>query len=643
MSAIKAFIGHSFNETDKPIVAKFIESFEALVGAIPGFSWDHAEEAEPSSVSQKVLEKIRDKNVFIGICTPNERVIETELLRKVPLSSKVWAPVTDLKWKTSDWIIQEIGLAIGRNMKVILLVEEGVRKPGGLFGDVEYIPFPRNAPEKSINKLLQMLAALTPKDASTSPGEAKATTSDKKEVEPISADHDPKPDWTQKHYEDAIFHMIVTDNVEGFQLIDAAYRASPFANEETLLLWSARIEMMRLLTESNGHFEKLRVMADQNPKSAKLQGYKARAYLHLEEHEASASTYEQAATLTNDPAENAEYLGNAAIEYARNGEMNRAIDILEGIKPSLPNNPKSVDRLLVRLRELSEIEKDGLFKLTVMEQMIRLNPGDNTVRFSLAYNHSLSKNEDMALYHYLKIPYAERNPTTWNNLGVSLGHFSMPVKGVDAFQRAAEGGETLAMSNLGYKLLAAGFLKEAKQQSEKAISMPDYDSTVLGLATKVAQLPKEEEDALSTTLENVRDKASFFRKAGEAILKPNPTGIAGTWMSTRGPLKASRNGDSIRISGSYERPANSLAGLLIGSLTEGKPVVEKISYVAKLRGGVMFGKVTRSSTADATIWSDSRDRDIPVVMYFDSDGTELHVMENPESTHPTFYSLKREG
>jgi hypothetical protein len=27
-------------------------------------------------------------------------------------------------WKTSDWIIQEIGLAIGKGVKLILLIEE---------------------------------------------------------------------------------------------------------------------------------------------------------------------------------------------------------------------------------------------------------------------------------------------------------------------------------------------------------------------------------------------------------------------------------------------------------------------------------------------------------------------------------------
>ena len=45
-----------------------------------------------------------------------------------PLTRKVNEAA--LCWKTSDWVIQEIGLATGRGLELILLVEDGVRRPG---------------------------------------------------------------------------------------------------------------------------------------------------------------------------------------------------------------------------------------------------------------------------------------------------------------------------------------------------------------------------------------------------------------------------------------------------------------------------------------------------------------------------------
>src|SRR3546814_16621871 len=100
-----------------------------------------------------------DKNVFIAICTRKELVVDESKIRPGLLRSNIWfANKDDYKWKTSDWIIQEIGLAFGRGLDVILLVEEGVRSPGGLQGALEYISFARSSPELSFGKLLRMVA-----------------------------------------------------------------------------------------------------------------------------------------------------------------------------------------------------------------------------------------------------------------------------------------------------------------------------------------------------------------------------------------------------------------------------------------------------------------------------------------------------
>jgi len=48
----------------------------------------------------------------------------------------------------------------------------------------------------------------------------------------------------------------------------------------------------------------------------------------------------------------------------------------------------------------------------------------------------------------LKIPEQERHSATWNNLGVEFDLSSLPSKSVNAYRKAEEKGETLAMSNL---------------------------------------------------------------------------------------------------------------------------------------------------------------------------------------------------
>ena len=129
MKDIRAFAGHSFLDIDSEVVAKFLGEFLDRISKLhPPFSWEHAEAAEPKLLTEKVMALIANKNTFIGICTRKERVTDTVSLGRLlfqPEYRKI--KYSELEWKTSDWIIQEIGMAKARGMgEMVLLIEEGV-------------------------------------------------------------------------------------------------------------------------------------------------------------------------------------------------------------------------------------------------------------------------------------------------------------------------------------------------------------------------------------------------------------------------------------------------------------------------------------------------------------------------------------
>jgi hypothetical protein len=206
MVEINAFVAYGYMD-DKELIRIFVEHFNSLASSFPGFRWDCAERAEPASVSSKVLTKIEGKNVFIGICARHEYAMPLKAVSRLPFLNLIRLNPADLQWKTSDWIIQEIGLALGRRMKVIIFLEHGVREPGGLFGDIEYIPFSRKNPHASFDKLLQMLGTLVPKElVVTSVADAKSATSDKSnETEEPEKNWEPQSDWDQAKYDKAAY------------------------------------------------------------------------------------------------------------------------------------------------------------------------------------------------------------------------------------------------------------------------------------------------------------------------------------------------------------------------------------------------------------------------------------------------------
>ena len=129
MIEFRAFVGHSFTSGDAIVVRKFLDYLEQISGLLSEFSWVHAEPAEPRQLAEKVLSLLERRNLFIGICTNKECVIDIASQKRNRFRNTLKIDANRLTCKTSDWIIQEIGVAIGRGLHLLLLVENGVRPP----------------------------------------------------------------------------------------------------------------------------------------------------------------------------------------------------------------------------------------------------------------------------------------------------------------------------------------------------------------------------------------------------------------------------------------------------------------------------------------------------------------------------------
>jgi hypothetical protein len=176
------------------------------------------------------MSTIKNKNVFIGICTRKERVISPGQLLGSPIFSFVCSRRSNFMWKTSDWVIQEIGLAKGLELHIILLIEEGVRSPGGLQGDVEYIPFNRASPSAAFSKILEMLSSLSSRApaAITTPAETNPPAAIA-EAEAQSRQDDwstPRSDWSRGKFEIAFGSMIIRGEESRAEEINRTYLAS---------------------------------------------------------------------------------------------------------------------------------------------------------------------------------------------------------------------------------------------------------------------------------------------------------------------------------------------------------------------------------------------------------------------------------
>lgn len=635
MAELRAFVGHSFLKADEEVVRAFLDHFSTLEKAGIGFTWDHAEDAQALPLSTKVLEKIEGKTVFIGICTRKEYAIDGSKLKRV--WANVFGKHRDLQWKTSDWIIQEIGLAVGRKMSIVLFLEESVREPGGLYGDIEYIRFGRERPKDCFDKFLQMLTALKPKMEGAAGVEAKPADADEKKEAPHVVDLEPKPSWTSDEYERASMWSIVGNDIEALKKIDAAYKASDFAKGDARVIWEGRIEHLRLLFKKGGDFQKIKRIAEENPKLAQAVYFVGSAYEEFQDFSKAGEKMEEAAQLSEDEATKVNYLGQAALQYERIDQHRHATELLNQARRLAEKNPDLMPWLVPALTRIADYTKDWAHQLALLEYEIEEMPNDIGKRFSLAYLHSQNENGDMALFHYQRIPTAQRDPLTWNNLGVSYGEIGMPVGAARAFRKAADGGNTLGMSNLGNKFLNGGFFEEADELCKKALAMPRYDKNVPILLNRLQAVDDDEDKKVKEALDKVKAKAEFYRELGRSAVVETPRVIATAWAAREGILAAELVNDDLKLTGNYEVPANQIARALVGGLFTPPNDKYKIEFSGHLRGRMFSGTVARTrEDGPATLLDGVPSK---TLMHLSADGTTLSVMENVSSPQPTLYAL----
>jgi len=644
MSDVRAFVGHSFTPDDANVVGEFLKLFERLAKMNPLFTWEHAEAAEAKLLTEKVLSLVQDKNLFIGICTRKEKAGQASQFKRVPFFSR-WSFVeaSRSQWKTSDWIIQEIGMAAGLKFKLLLLIEEGVRNPGGLQGDVEYIPFDRATPEKAFGKIIEMITALTqnmPGAIQPMPG----SVSGDKSSEPEAAIADdswkePKADWSQESYRHALFRMIFSDDVDGVNKIDSMYQASPLcASPEAKAAWTSCVEFYKILSGKAGDLEKLKVLAKEYPEDAKIHSHLAYSLRKFEQHLEAANQFEIAASKSEDIDDQLSLMGHSAREYDELDQIDLAFSTRNRMRLVFAESNEANEADYLRALLPSAEEKKTDFELAALERIVELRPNDVQDRFRLAFAHSRNDNEDMSLLHYMRVPVQERDAVTWNNLGAAYQHFQASARAVAAYKKGESKGETLAMSNLGYLLASAGFTEDAEALCKKAMTYNSYNKNCVQLLSHLKDVPEDETKKIDEITKAAAKKHSYYERFGQAVGRV-ALDLSGEWIGPECILTLSVAArDMVSLTGHVEREANSLALLGMGAASSNK-ILEQVKFVGHMQGQGLA--LTVSRTSDGAARTLLGGIETKVLMFVGSNGNGLEVVENPNSPTPRFYSLSR--
>lgn len=646
MPVTKAFVGHSFRPVDKPVVDAILDVLNRVKQLRSDFDWDHGLEPEPKTVDTKVLALFQDKTLFIGICTRAERAIADE--RLAHFRGRRHAEESAFEWKASDWLLQEIGLSIGRGMNIILLVEKGTREPGDLQGNWERIEFDRSAPEKCYVPLLGMIANLAGK-AGAAVG--LAVIEQPAQVEPVPPPASPESTgldiwspndtWTFQTYQFAFRLATIREGPEKAAKVASAFAASPLATDQNRATWNAFLQLTKLRAGS-GSLSEVVAHAREHPKNADIAVLVAQAYDHFGESGKAASWYERASDLSSGTVEQIDYLRLGVVAALKGGKdaLYASLEVkLRMIEPKDTNSLKA--RLAAELEVAEEQKKDDI-AIACLEKLLNLDPSDIDRRFNLAYKYSHTGRSDMAAFHYERIPASLRTPAGWNNLGVAYEGLSFAIRAVDAYRHAADAGETLAASNIAKRFLDAGFVQEASSLLEEASRKPAHDKLVDTRFAEVKEAQDGEGKERDKLLANSRATSDFYATYGEARLSRDLEDVAGPWKTPRGTATVDLLGTSFVAT--LEEP---ILGLMSLAIAREAGAVTTDSIRRFLVAGPRVGRTVAVTISPADKPIDRRSLleaadDPKALIWMSPDGKEMHFMEGGRGDKaPKFYSWRR--
>jgi len=339
MNKIRAFIGHSFEQNDESVVLKFIKLFDSFKGTMD-FDWDHAEETQIGYISQKVIEKMEGKNLFIGIFTKKNIEIEESNLQKHRgfFRDKITLKEKHIAYGTSYWIFQESGYAIAKKMKPLFLIEKGVRKLDGLQADTEFIEFCRGKETECFQKINDALASILKDSVIGAEKNVTSVSSDNTDKESgiaknkstkisgeMQADENQKDD---KHFILNAYFAIRDKKLDILKELDIEYLRINKGNEVKIIEWQASILSFESLLNKKDVLSELISMQDKYPDNPLISNFIGNEYEKYNNFEKAVEEYLKSAS--NEEEKNTKLLriGSAAQAYAKNSQGSVAIDIL---------------------------------------------------------------------------------------------------------------------------------------------------------------------------------------------------------------------------------------------------------------------------------------------------------------------------
>ncbi len=629
---LSAFVGRSFLEADKKVwhdLRDILDSHKSI-----GFEYEDGKEGQIRPISEKVRELILRHEIYIGVLTKRYPIWE------LPSSwhGRWMSPLgsyTPKKWTTSEWVIEEVGFAIGKDRKILLLIEKDVNFPTtDLDGDTQWISFNRQNLSASQTEISQMILNLISQRVTSISESASVATSAPSDKEKIISLQEPTFIDQMKSIKECALNGNFTeaDRIQGEMI-------KSLPDTEFHGFWNAFLLRVRACNNDNGALNQLiqKCTSDQSDFNAVEQ--LASVYSSFKQHQQASQLL--ISHLDNVPSERRSNLAiSAATALCDDSKTTEAIILL--LEQLRKEQDESVRVTLYRGVARAAEKADNLdLEISFLEKVVKLVPTDNDARFRLAYVYSNNNLDRQAAYHYKLVVDHSDWVGASNNLGVVYEALGYKASQCKSYKKVA-GKYPLAKANLAVLYANAGILSEAEDLANAVLPIPNDESDAKIAINRarfaldeIAKSEKTEKEAIDRIADDTKDEREFMCAYAEAYCQNQLNSASGIYSTTHGQMVIVREQDKLKGDGTFTKtiPTGllSLANPYLGAVKKDTQVPEVTTYVLSLTAQVhgqagTFELNIAPSTKPSTILGDSS-RVIKGFLYFQDNGNTIQFLE----------------
>jgi tetratricopeptide (TPR) repeat protein len=512
-----------------------------------GLEFEDASEAQPRPISKKVREGIDQTDVYIGILTRR-----FPIYGDTPVDGKAGADqIAPNSWGTSSWVVQESGYALGKDKRVILLLEEGVDFPkSDLDADQERVVFTRD-------KMIHCSGALTSMIGNLIAEKIPHISSDPQLASPPerpTTDQQIETTETQGPSLKAALQFVDEGNfTEG----DREFQNLIKDEAEAVQIWIECIYLRaKAVRGDRASLEKLEEISRTRPNDLNAWIQLSNYYKQFNRNKEAAEVLMRGSEVVGAGFRSI-LISRAANCFAKDRDYDTAYDTIRQIFREDLVGTETRRGSLITLADIAKLQKHPDLESAALERALDINPADADTRFRLAYLYSEQGKPQLAMYHYRLHLTQTKDETSANNLAIAFNALELSGKEIELYQAAGE--MPLAVANVSHAFIDRGFLQHAEELARKISKSDDEQAQTRATRAlqRIADQRRKEDETEETIRTQAEEERKFRAKYAEAFLSESIKQLTGTFQTKFGTLNFEKN-DQLLI-GTYEHEEKELS------------------------------------------------------------------------------------